>query len=112
MTRPCTCDRCDPAPWAGYDARQCRLCWLYHHDAEYRLLWEDKGTGGQGDKENHPITLSPPPLVTRSLPCVHLGEVLDKRGCPCPGLWLRACALHGPITIQTCKTCPDYEEDS
>jgi hypothetical protein len=104
MTRPCICDRCNQTLWADYDARQCRLCWLYHHDADYRDRWDSLG-----DKEVGP---SPLHLVTRSLPCVQLGEVLDKRGCPCPGLWLRSCALHGPITIQTCKTCPDYEEDS
>ena len=97
MSRPCTCDDCDPLPWAPYQSGQCRLCWLYHHDPAYQRHWD-------GETEEAP--------ARRSLPCVQLGEVLDKQGCPCPGLWLRECHLHGTITIQTCKTCPDYEEDS
>ena len=98
MSRPCVCERTDPSPWAEYRLGDCRLCWLYHHDPEYRARWDE----------------SPPPeeVPRRSLPCIHMGEVLDKKGCPCPGLWLRHCPLHGPITVQTCKTCPDYEEDA
>jgi hypothetical protein len=102
MSRPCECERCDPEPWGEYRPGDCRLCWLYHHDPAYRERWDDQSGEGRPDPaESH----------RRSLPCVHLGEVLDKRGCPCPGLWLRACPLHGPITITFCKTCPDYEED-
>ena len=98
MSRPCLCDRCDPSPWSRFRESDCRLCWLYHHDPEYKAHWD--------------ADLLPTSTLRRSLPCIHLGEVLDKRGCPCPGLWLRGCPLHGPITIQTCKTCPDYEEDA
>lgn len=37
LMRPCTCDRCEVGK--PYEAGQCRLCWLYHHDASYRALW-------------------------------------------------------------------------
>jgi hypothetical protein len=80
--RPCHNDH--PA-----DPAHCRLCWLYEHDAAYRALWDGR---------------SP-----RSLPCVHLGAVLDRAGCPCPARWLRRCGVHGTCTIETCKTCGDYE---
>ena len=100
MSRPCICDRCGVEPWGQYLEGECRLCWLYHHDPEYEAHWDETTPPGGG------------PTPRRSLPCIHLGEVLDRRGCPCPGLWLRGCYLHGPITIQTCKTCPDYEEDA
>ncbi len=98
MSRPCLCDQCDLSPWSRFQPHECRLCWLYHHDPEYRDFWDGE-------------QLSEEP-TRRALPCIHLGAVLDRRGCPCPGLWLRGCFLHGPITIQTCKTCPDYEEDA
>jgi hypothetical protein len=77
-------------------ARSCRVCELFETSREHRQLW-----GG------------PPPAgeKRRSLPCIFLGEVLDRRGCPCPGKWLRACALHGPILIEQCKTCGDYEAE-
>ncbi len=52
----------------------------------------------------------PEPSVPRSLACVYLGDVIDRRGCPCPGKWLRRCGLHGTCTVEVCKSCPDYEE--
>jgi hypothetical protein len=84
--RPCHADHA-PSP------ATCRLCWLYEHDARYRALWD--GT--------------PPPA--RSLPCIHLGEVIDRLGCPCPGRWLRRCGLHTTCTVETCKGCEDYQEE-
>jgi hypothetical protein len=82
-------------------ARHCKTCWLYHHDDDYHQLW-----GGEGKAAKAP-------LVTRqrSLPCLYLGEVVDRLGCPCPGRWLRRCGLHGTTTIEQCKTCSDYQED-
>jgi hypothetical protein len=88
MSRPCERDH-SPSP------RSCRLCWLYENDAGYRALWDGPA----------PPAIAP----ARSLPCVHLGTVLDRRGCPCPGRWLRKCGLHGTCTVETCKTCADYE---
>jgi hypothetical protein len=85
--RPCHNDH-PPRP------ATCRLCWLYEHDAAYRALWDGS-----------------PPSPSRSLPCVHLGAVIDTRGCPCPGRWLRRCGLHGSCTLETCKRCDDYQED-
>jgi hypothetical protein len=94
--RPCRCDRLPP-PGQPYTTDYCRLCWLFHHDAAYRALW-----GGSS-----PAVPSRP----RSLPCIHLGEVIDRLGCPCPGRWLRRCGLYGSTTIEHCKSCPDYQED-
>jgi hypothetical protein len=91
MRRPCTCDRLPPAG-QPYSPDYCRLCWLYHHDPAYRALWGEGQTG-------------------RSLPCIHLGEVIDRRGCLCPGRWLRQCGLFGTTTIEQCKECGDYQED-
>ena len=78
----------------------CHLCLLFDTNPAYRQLW------GGG-----PLPASPPPAaVTRSLPCLYLGEVVDKLGCPCPGKWVRKCGIHGACTITGCKSCPDYEE--
>jgi hypothetical protein len=73
-----------------YTPEQCRLCWLYANDPAYRALWGEDRT------------------AERSLPCVFLGAVID-RNCPCPGRWLRRCAVHGSCCIEDCKTCNDYQ---
>ncbi|HKI34807.1 MAG TPA: hypothetical protein VKA46_23320 [Gemmataceae bacterium] len=74
----------------------CRLCFLYVNDSGYRALWDGP-----------PAEPAPP---ARALPCVYLGEVLERGGCPCPGKWLRGCGLHAVCTLEVCKTCEDYEE--
>jgi hypothetical protein len=84
MSRPCQTDHA-PRP------DSCRLCWLYEHDDAYRALWDGR------------------PVPDRSLPCVYLGDVLDRLGRPCPGKWLRRCGRHGTCTIETCRTCGDYD---
>jgi hypothetical protein len=91
MTRPCFCDRA--ACGQPYTPEQCRVCWLYHNDRDYRALWDGE-------------TSAPAP---RSLPCLYLGDVLDRLDCACPGRWLRGCAVHTVCTIKQCKTCRDYE---
>ncbi len=85
MSRPCEGDH----PLSPDD---CRLCWLYEHDAAYRALWD---------------AAEPP---ARSLPCAYLGAVTDRLGCACPARWRRRCALHGGCTLEVCKRCPDYQE--
>jgi hypothetical protein len=96
MNRPCTCDRCATAPGAAYTPDQCRLCWLYHHDAEYRALWG-------GDPA-----------------CRHRGEVIDLARCEsCRGqvlIKVHACAVHGKCTLgkpiagyACCANCPDRD---
>jgi hypothetical protein len=77
----------------------CRLCWLYAHDAAYRALWDDQPQ------------LPLPAPSPRALPCIHLGDVLDRLDCPCPGKWLRRCGLHQITTLTDCKACHDYEPD-
>jgi hypothetical protein len=90
--RPCRCDNLPPAG-ESYAPPYCRLCWLYTHDAAYRKLWEAGSL----------------PQPNRGLPCIFLGPVLDRLSCPCPGKWVRRCDLHQRCTIETCKTCPDYQ---
>jgi hypothetical protein len=77
----------------------CHLCWLYENDPGYRALWDG----------NPMPLLSQGPSQTRSLPCIFLGEVIDKLDCPCPGKWLRTCALHKICTLTVCKKCEDYQ---
>jgi hypothetical protein len=38
MPRPCTCDRQNQG--LPYTLDQCRLCWLYHNDQRYKVLWD------------------------------------------------------------------------
>lgn len=38
MSRPCDCDRLPPAG-KPYTTEYCRLCWLYHHDEQFRAMW-------------------------------------------------------------------------
>ncbi len=51
-----------------------------------------------------------PTTSERSLPCIYLGNVLDRQGQMCPARWLRQCDLHQLCTLQDCKNCPDYQE--
>jgi hypothetical protein len=93
MTRPCTCDRCG----------QCRLCWLYYHDAAYRALWDGPAA---------PAATAPP--------CRHLGAATGRTvACPsCAGtvaLKLFACGVHGRCTagrqvagVACCASCDDF----
>jgi hypothetical protein len=97
--RPCTCDRVRFRQ--SYTVDQCRLCWLYHHDAAYHRLW-----GGEGQV---PAMAQPSSSPTRGLPCIYLGDIVDKLGCACPGRWVRKCDVHQTCTLQQCKSCPDYE---
>lgn len=60
-------------------------------------------------------TASPPPFRGE---CVHLGRVLDRLGCNCPGRWVRECqGGHGQCTTRVgrqglacCDRCSDHEE--
>gem|GEM_PF-2959618 len=111
---PCLCDRrndirCDPThcdlagPGQAGNPNECRVCWL-------RLKKVSSET--KGSEENHRTSplASGSARLTRILPCLYLGEVLDKQGCACPARWLRACAIHKVCNLQQCKICPDYEE--
>lgn len=39
--RPCTCD--EIVPGKEWTEAYCRLCWLFHHDPHYNLLFGGKG---------------------------------------------------------------------
>jgi hypothetical protein len=82
-----------------YTEEQCRLCWLRLNEPAFGAAGD--APGGSGN-----LGL---PGQSRSLPCLYLGEVVDRLGCPCPGKWVRGCALHRVCTLEVCKACRDYE---
>jgi hypothetical protein len=54
----------------------------------------------------------------RSLACVHLGRVLDRRDRACTRCWIHGCEVHGRCVkndpaspLMNCVRCPDYEPD-
>jgi hypothetical protein len=98
MSRPCTCERIHDDPTAAYTPDQCRLCWLFHFDPDYRAAW-----GGAAHDR-----------------CKHRGDEARRRRCSiCRGtveLRVFACSLHRECTLGTqlpgiacCAVCPDYE---
>jgi hypothetical protein len=98
MSRPCTCDRVDPYPAAPFTLDQCRLCWLYHFDPDYRAAWG-------GDRRRR---------------CRYHGDEVRRQRCAsCRGiveLRVFKCSVHGECTIATelsgvgcCAVCPDFE---
>jgi hypothetical protein len=86
--RPCTCE-------------QCRLCWLYDHDALYRAFWD-----GNPNPTLHSATRHP-------LPCIHLGSLITRARCSCPRVNLYQCDKgHGSVTqANHCELCADYESE-
>lgn len=72
----------------------CRICWLFENDPPYRTLW-----GG------------PSAPSVRTLECIHLGDVLEKSECNCPGKWIRECDVFGLCTLQQCQTCLEYRSE-
>jgi hypothetical protein len=96
------CDGQHPPNSPGpYVKGECRVCWLYEHDPQYRALW--------GERAAPPAGPGPAPPPARPLPCVYLGAVVDRLGCPCPARWVRRCEVHGTCTVRQCQACPDYE---
>jgi hypothetical protein len=109
---PCGgCNRGAPYD-SPYDMdRQCRLCWLYANDADYRALWD----GTAVETLEAKIRLQP-----RDRDCIHLGGATGQLiECPsCQGnvrVKLFACALHGTTSLRKavvghtcCLICPDY----
>ena len=72
----------------------------------YRLLWDN-----QPDRAL-PATA---PAPVRYLECIHLGDVVDKCGRPCPLCWHRQCDVFGLCTLASagtampaCSTCAKY----
>ena len=104
MTRPCTCDRCHKLPWGKYTPDQCRLCWLYHHDADYHDAWDHTER-------------------FKKKPCLHLGPILTTQECQLcyqkKMVDVHACTLHGqcsrevllPAPTPCCLLCQDYQAE-
>lgn len=88
----------------------CRVCELACTREDYARLYREPWPAPTTCESAFPV---PPaaPTRRRNLPCLYLGEVLDRLGCPCPGRWLRACAIHSACTIEVCKSCPDYDPE-
>lgn len=86
----------DP-PWS---ADYCRVCLLYETDPAYRRLWD--AAQNQDDQGGG---------VRRSLECIHLGRVVNRKGTNCPRQWIRECARHRACTLSQCDGRPDYEPD-
>jgi hypothetical protein len=72
---------------AAYTYDQCRPCWLYHHDAAYRALWDKPGLGDRVASALSSVGITPE-LVERvtGQPCGCKGrqEALNRLG-----KWLR-----------------------
>lgn len=108
MPRPCTCDRFVKGSTFVH-GRDCRRCWLFHHDDRYKQRWSEEG---------------PPPAPAQAVPlpvCRHrgdaTGEVLTCTSCnqhtsrhP-----VFACEKHTSCTAHKsfaghacCRVCDDY----
>ena len=101
--RPCRCNR---AVVGAYTPDQCSLCWWFFNDEKHRARW------GGADGSAPVASAAPGPV--RTLPCLHLGEVLAKPS-GCMKCWIRECAEHGRCTtgqqradMPCCQTCPEY----
>lgn len=96
--RPCNCDNVTSAV---YSTDQCRRCWKWHYDRDYRAHYD--------------------PSYSRRFPlpqCEHLGAATGETvACnSCPGavkIKLHSCDAHGVCTphkktsVQCCIGCPD-----
>ena len=136
--RPCTCDK---VPLNGkFALGYCRACYLYWFDDEYGKRW-GRVEGDQKPKsetrkgipikslESNQGNISfspnaelgnPTPKVhlNRSLPCVSLGNVVDRSSCNCPMKFIHHCEVHQFChrgthysTVKSCHTCLEYEAD-
>ena len=86
---PCTSPKLVVRP-EGVSAEVCAGCYCRDHD---------------------PPGPEPPGPQPRTLPCVHLGRVIDRKGCNCPLRHVHACERHGTCTLRDCHECGDYERD-
>lgn len=103
MKRPCSCHRVTSSVWSP---DQCRLCWLAVHDPRYAKLFATLPAGITSVK------------AVRRDDCEHLGRVLERSGCNCPGKWVRACDLHERCRtgasgdpVRSCLGCADYVKE-
>jgi len=61
--RPCTCDKVVMGqPFVA--GRDCRLCWLYHHDQDYRRMWDTDHATVVAPVASQPVWRSAPPRRT------------------------------------------------
>lgn len=92
-------------PGGAYTLDQCRLCWLHHHDPEYRAANLARAAAGES-----------PPLPRA--PCEYLtDDVADRRGRDCRACWTYGCDVYGECQpgdqepkpgVRRCRGCPAY----
>jgi predicted GH43/DUF377 family glycosyl hydrolase len=92
-----------PPPGEPYSLAYCRLCYLFHNDARYNLLW-----GGDGLR-----------AAAKNARCRHFGAEVGREKCPsCAGhveVKTFACAVHGKCTplkpladVACCQGCTEF----
>jgi hypothetical protein len=91
----------------AYTLDQCRLCWLYHHDIDYREHWDDAAAPAEPLACRH---RGPASGATVRCPSCHGTVNLKLFGCALFG----ACTLARPASVACCATCAErapLEED-
>ena len=48
---------------------------------------------------------------TLKLACLHLGKIVDYKGCACPMDHVHLCEEYGRVTLRQCQECPSYQLD-
>lgn len=117
MARPCKHNPLKCVEGSPYDLSQCRVCWLFVHDPDFRQRWGgDPATALSAPGQPVPA----PPPQDRSTPCLHRCQELRTVRCTsCRGevhVKVFACNLHRECTIgrqvrgpvACCATCLDY----
>lgn len=106
-----SCNRFTPG--SDYTPDQCRKCWRYHHDAEFRAKIDDPSSWNNSPPSSQPA-IPPRPA------CLNRGpEPIEQIECPtCAGhvrVKAFACAVHGRCTVgkplpdvACCAVCRDH----
>lgn len=96
-----------------YTPDQCRYCWS-------KLIQKPQFPGLVNEIKQASATpfTEPQKIQIRKGNCLHLGKVIDRAACNCPGKWVHECEKHGKCRrgisrddIKSCFNCGDYIED-